>query len=718
MQKDRSLIFGILYYIVISLAIIIFGSPLFRVLGFEYAGLISLFASVHLLYYVVERTSSGKKGDILTTIQDVSPPVLLFSTIPLAISLLGTPIIPNCDIVYGIVMYVKIVYPTAFIATLFGIHYGWVSKTPAKRKINVAAFWLVTLLISFLPGYINPQIFVYGWQYGYFPGFVWDAAMSLKPAYWWSRGIMIFFGIHFLLDDIAFIRAGAQTRKERLKVKSKYWLLLLLVATLIESTLGVMGITVSHVIVEKKLKISRKVEGNIILHYADSTFTEDEEVLLKYNTSHYASEIRALYGITYNKPIDVYIYPSEEMYDRYIGTKSASITKPWLSEVHITKGNLVSLKHELVHAILSDHGNFPFDISWSTGLTEGSAVAVEEDYDGIRGCDEYAARILQLKLASGVREIMSFSGFASNASGKSYVFAGSFCKYLIRAYGDERFLQLYHSRDYDKLYGKSLSALEAEWVSSLHIFQTPMDHYDSLRVQFYFDRLSIVNEPCLRRIGRMTEDAEERYRLRKYAVADSIYELILQESDRLDAIRGRVYCQLQLHNMQAALAILDTSKAAATKHNSPALHLLRGDVIAMATGDLQKAQGEWAEALNMELSDRSFLAASARINCFAQAKEIGSVQEYLQNIYFSTTSDAFEKRIQLLSNLSSSDSAQNSFSDSRNYLLSAEYAAKGKLKESLYHLRKITLQGDNLFYTLIAKRVERLNAALVPITLQ
>lgn len=717
MHKDRSFAFGIAYYVIISLAIIVFASPLFRVLGFEYAGLISLFASVHLLYYVAEQTSSKNKGDILAAIRNVLYPVFSFSTIPLIVSLLSSIFIPNCDLFYGLIMYAEIVYPTAIIAILFGIHFGIISKTATRRRLYVASFWILTLLISLLPGYINPQIFTYGWQYGFFPGFVWDAAMSLKLAYWLSRAIVLLFGIAILFYDKALCKAI--DKKKRIKVREIYTLLFLLLIGLIFGALGNMGIAPTHSLIENTLLSSRMIEGNITLHYMTNSFTNDEEILLRYNVSRYAQEIHTLYGITNLKKIEVYIYPSEDAYDKYIGTRSASITKPWLAEVHIAKDNLSSLKHELVHAVLSDHGSFPFDISWSTGLTEGSAVAAEDEYDGIRNCDEYAARILQMNLAHGVKDIMSFSGFASNASGKSYVLAGSFCKYLIHQYGGEKFLQLYASRDYDKLYGKTLSSLEAEWVKSLVVYQTPMDDYDSLRVRFYFDRLSIINEPCLRRIGRMTQEAEEMYHARKYVASDSLYELVLRESDRLDAIRGRVYCQLQLRNMQAALAILDTTKAAVSIHNDPALHLLRGDVIAMATGDIQKAQAQWNEALRMELSDRSFLAAYARISCLAHAKESDKVQEYLMSIYSDTSSVASEKRIGILQSLSPIDEDDTSFSGCRNYLLAIEYSSKRKLRESLAYLTlALEHRRDDLFYTLIAKRVERLNAALVPITLR
>ena len=91
-----------------------------------------------------------------------------------------------------------------------------------------------------------------------------------------------------------------------------------------------------------------------------------------------------------------------------IGTRTASFSKPWLGEVHIAKENLESLKHEFTHVMLRQKGVFPFYASWSTGLTEGAAMSVEPEYDGIYTLDEHAARILQMHYATGVKEVMSF----------------------------------------------------------------------------------------------------------------------------------------------------------------------------------------------------------------------------------------------------------------------------------------------------------------------
>lgn len=636
MSARRSFIFGVLYYTLIPLAVILFASPLFAVIGFEFATIISLAMSIHLLFYTAEKTAVLPKGEFTQALKNIYLPAVIFTIIPFCVGIVNGLITNQCDLLLGMLMYIQGVIPTTIITVLFGIHFGWMKQKPVTRRVWVSAFWIITFLISLIPGYLNPQIFTYGWQYGFFPGFIWDAAMELQSAYWWSRLFVLLFAVSFLIEDYQLIKAGAITWKERVQVrKVNFWRSGILINAPIficMLLLSQIGITRSHDHIKQELIKTIDVKGSVIIHCTDSTFTKDELSLLQYKCSLYCDSIRSFFHITEKRLTHLYIYPSNEEMKKFVGTASASIAKPWMNELHISKDNLGSLKHELVHTLLSTYGNFPFDISWSTGLTEGAAVAMEESYDGIRNCDEYAARIVQLGLAKGVKEIMSFTGFVAQASGKSYTLAGSFSKYLIQHYGSEKFLSLYNTREYESIYGKPVDVLEREWIASLQPLQTPMNRYDSLRVRFYFDRTSILNEPCLRKIGRMMKEAGELFAQKRYKEADEIYDDVAHETDRLDAIRGRVFCQLRMNDPEAALAVLDTLSAAKTEQNSAALQNLRGDCIFLATGDTSRARAEWMKAMDLELSEASVINGYIRYYFLSRiSPEIG--RKYLTILY-------------------------------------------------------------------------------------
>jgi len=487
-------------------------------------------------------------------------------------------------------------------------------------------FWLSTFLLSLLPGYFSAKIYSYGWQYGYFPGLVWDEAMELQSEYWLSRVVEIAAIVSYLLYRSKIHKGKAGLRK--IFSSWQYWLLVGA-----SSSFGIFYfLQFSDYRLHDYLH-DVLISGNITVHFAGNNFRIDEAKYYHAEITRYASEIDSIYGLQPSQKIDVFVLPTADDLFQYVGTREASITKPWQRAVYITKGNLHSLKHELAHAILSDHGSLPFDMSWATGLTEGAAVAIEDDYDGIRSADELSEQIFQMGLSAGVKNVMQFSGFLNSAPSTSYVLSGSFAKHLIRQYGAEKFLTVYHDRDFHAVYSKSLPDLELEWKNHLKDIEKPLDHYDSLRSLYYFKRSSILRQPCIRRIGKLLKNADEAFKAKDYRLADSLYSNAATESGRLKAIRGRVFCKLHLNDPKAALAILDTTPSVRETQNLPALRLLRGDVIAMASGDLAAAATEWSEAMNLELGDSYFEAAFLRRYFFGSTNNVQGVQKILRDLY-------------------------------------------------------------------------------------
>ncbi len=624
--KKASFLYGTASYLAFSLCIILFSSPLFRILGFEYSGFAALFASLQILYYSALRSFEERENGATLILDDLWQPVFIFSLIPLAVSLFSAIFIPNCSLWDGILFYFEIVFPTALIAMLCGVFFGSLHYTKRRMIIYITLFWLSTFILSLLPGYFSAKIYTYGWQYGFFPGLVWDEAMELRNEYWISR-----------LVELAAISScmvyRLKTGKGKYDVRKIFslWQYWFLVAG--SASFGIFYFLQFSDYALHRYLHNVLLTGNITIHYADKNFSAEEERFYTAEVQRYADEIDSIYHLQPSKEIDVFVLPTADDLFYYVGTREASITKPWQRAVFIAKGNLHSLKHELAHAILSDRGSLPFDMSWATGLTEGAAVAIEDDYDGIHSPDELSAQIFQMDLSTGVKNVMQFSGFLNSAPSTSYVLSGSFAKYLVRQYGAEKFLQVYHDRDFDDTYSKSLSTLESEWKGQLKEFEKPIDHYDSLRTLYYFKRTSILRQPCIRRIGKLLKYAAELFKTKDYRLADSIYSIIITESGRLTAIRGRVFCQLHLNNPQAALAILDTTASAKESQNLPALRLLRGDVIAMASGDLAAAAGQWSEAMNLELGDSYFEAALFRRYFFGGANNVEGVQKILRDLY-------------------------------------------------------------------------------------
>lgn len=604
-RQWRSLMVSAAVLAVLAVLTIVFSSPLFRVLGFEYSALMAL-----ALSFVCGIAASRRPWEQWTSwkpFKEVILESLALASVPFVVSVLSLPFVRNCSFWDGLVFYLEIALPSAIFGGLFGLAFASLVKSRTMTCLLFIGFWVVTLFLSLLPGYTNPQLFSYGWQYGFFPGFIWDEAMELSNAYFAARVEQLVWVAFLLCIAKLFLLP-----KNRVRWTDRTPLLLigLIICSIILFVLhDQLGITSSHAFVQSSLSEEAQPAPNCTIYYAPGSLTNDEVDKIEWNVRWYLHDIERRFQLSADHPpIQIYIYPSGKSMFEYVGTRVASIAKPWLSEVDIAKGHLQSLQHELTHVLLRQKGVYPFYASWSTGLTEGAAMSVEPEYDGIYTLDEHAARILQLHYATGVEQIMSFTGFAANASEKSYVLAGSFSRYLLSAYGPEKFDRVYASLDWQKEYGKPVDSLEAEWKRWLVPLMTPLTAADSAHFRYYYDRVSIIFDPCLRRIGKLDRRAASAYGKNRFEEAKQLYTSAIEEGGGIEPLNGLSNAFLQLHQPGAALSVLDTTRNPVIQKQRIVLAPRRADLRAIEN-DTLTADSLYFTALAAKLSSGTFLAA-------------------------------------------------------------------------------------------------------------
>ena len=134
--------------------------------------------------------------------------------------------------------------------------------------------------------------------------------------------------------------------------------------------------------------------------------------------------------------------------------------------------------HEVSHVVAARHEDNSF-------FSEGLAVFLQDrfggDSDGLTHYQEppnlsldalivkYRHRLIPLKSLSLGNEVFAENG-APEQRKLAYLEAGSFIKYLYETYGVWRLRELYDSRtlNYDRVYGRSIQELEADWRN--HVF--------------------------------------------------------------------------------------------------------------------------------------------------------------------------------------------------------------------------------------------------------
>lgn len=614
----------------VSIIEIAFSSPLFATLGFEYSALMALSLS-----FVCGLEASLNKLAWRSRLGRV----LTLWSIPLLVSLLSLLWLRNCALWDGIILYFEIALPSALLGGAFGAAFSMFFRSRRTSFAAFVAFWIFTLVLSLLPGYTNPQLFTYGWQYGFFPGFVWDESLELSNAYLIFRFENFVWAAFVISIPIAIGSTSSLFKRAGIPAAlavAAFWMF---------SQNDIFHITSSHVRVEHSLShVSRPAPGCVV-HFDSASLSREEIEKVDADIRWYLFDIRQRFLLRdTTSAINLYIYPSAEALNVLVGTRAASIAKPWLGEVHIAKSNLHSLKHELTHVLLREKAAWPFYASWSTGLTEGAAMSVEPEFDGIYTLNEHAARILQLRYAFGVKPVMAFTGFAANASTKSYVLAGSFSRFLLNTYGPEHFDRVYVTLNFEKEYGKPIDSLDVEWKRWLAPLMTPLEADDSEHFRYYYDRASIIFNPCLRRIGKLERKAQNAFVRKEYTDAERLYRDAVTAGGGIGPLVGESYAILMQDQDERALELLDTSRSPELQKQRAALYLEKADLGVLT--HVQSAQANYASAERVKISSGQFILAYVR--SVLDTSDVASIfHTYLHHLYHRRSLDDSIRRVLL-----------------------------------------------------------------------
>ncbi len=120
--------------------------------------------------------------------------------------------------------------------------------------------------------------------------------------------------------------------------------------------------------------------------------------------------------------------------------------------------------HELTHLFTWNVFGRPISAMLSEGAATYMGMSLIADSDHIP-MDTFCAAYHQAGKLPRVSANLRFEGHLLDLP--NYYAAGCFAQYLIETYGPERFGQLYSSGDYSSVYGKSLTALEKDWIAEI-----------------------------------------------------------------------------------------------------------------------------------------------------------------------------------------------------------------------------------------------------------
>ena len=599
--------------------------PLLNYLGFESAFVTALMGSFVAGFLTIARLrpiylavqAQGQPFTARTAFASIIPVNLLLLAIPLALLCVNAVFVPNCDFAEGCAFFLLLPVVSVFFATALGLFCTVHYRHP---RLAFMGYGILSVIYVLYTGYATPAIFSYNFFYGYFPGFSYDELLPLGwPLVtfrmltvivaglfvWWSHII-----VTGLPRDAGTFTKGAALLRILATRHTAASVLLLAGAAVLFLFRCQLGWESSAAFVRTTLGGMTETEHFTIYFDSSSTRVGDLAVIVQEHEFRLHQILEAC-ALSRTEKIISYIYPTTESKRRLIGIGETEIAKPWSREVHMTRSSMdASLKHELVHVIAGQFGLPVIHASFSTGLVEGIAVAVDGSW-GYRTLPQYAAALRAAGLAPPVDRLMTPAGFIAQSSSVSYVLAGAFCKFLLDTYGMRPLLQVYRTGDYETAYQLPLDALIAAWQRSLDA--VPVGASDSASVDVFFRRPPLFGKVCARVHARRLREARELLRRHRDEEALERYAALAARSGGYDALAGLMTAHFRKGDYAAVNGLYDS----VTTHDPIprrylALGIMAGDA-RWGNGDTAGAARLYGEVRAARLSPGLLEAAAVRL---------------------------------------------------------------------------------------------------------
>ncbi len=433
-----------------GLCLILYGTPLTRILHAESAAIIA--GAAWFVAGLSSLTLFARDVPFRRTLTTQ----LAVLTVPWLFLTLSLVVAANCGYWQGLLLYLVFAPPS--VALSVAIAYALAATRIHCKKMALVAVGLAIAVSGCLYDLaLHPQFYVYNHVFGGVLGPVYDEELALR------RGIFTFRGLTLIWAAFAW-QIGRRLRGmhiPRAAIAST------VATTGLAYTFSVtLGFNTSYRHIERTLSGHVRTEHFDIRYDPESLELDDVRRLAGDHEYRYAELARRL-NTEVSDRIVTYLFPDSDTKARLTGARTTNVAPVWLRrpQVHVlaTHYDLV-FPHELAHVFSREFGLPILRASWSAGLIEGLAVALEPP-DGLPTAHQQMAALAMAEPGIGDRLSRRLSpiGFWTGRGAVSYVATGSFVGYLLHAYGLERLRRVYASGNFASIYGKSAKELAGEW---------------------------------------------------------------------------------------------------------------------------------------------------------------------------------------------------------------------------------------------------------------
>lgn len=549
--RDKFLYIAAAILFILNIALLQF--PLLNALGYESSLINSIFIVIFSGITVMGKLKRGEffKGVFAKSFLSLLEVFALFLLLPLAVFILHALFFKSCPLGLGLQFYFLFAIP----ALLIGGGLGALSRLIFRRFPGIAFTILLigVLLPSALEMYLYPQTYFYNAIIPYFPGSFYDEAIEITPALIGSRLLYTaYFGLLFAASLTAFY----------LKWKRSYKLalsgLFIIIFSLLAYNSPNMGYSTTIDIMTKELDGKAETEHFIIYFPSSIDKKELESIILHHEYYYY--ELAEYLKVKPARKITSFLFLNAGQKQRLLGPANADVAKPWLYQTYTNYDNYKStLKHEIAHCFSAEFGVtiFKGPYAFNPSLAEGIAMAAENEYS--ESALHYMAALAYVNnYKYPLYKLFKGLNFFAHNSAFSYIYAGSFVKYLTDEYGIAKFKELYGSSDYTEIYGKDITALADEYYNFIAQYNGDSSKAKSI---YYFGRASIFNKECPRYSAARLTETWKLYSAEKYSAAEQEFEILYEDTRTYSSLAGRVGSLIKLKKYEEAWKYMESAIA-------------------------------------------------------------------------------------------------------------------------------------------------------------
>lgn len=530
-----NLFFSIVLIVIISFNLIFSQLPLVNLLSYESSVLNGILISfIGGLYWLFKNKKGNTKFYHL----------LVFLLVPFIILTFSTLFCFSCPIDDGIFFFLILTVPSLFIGITLASFAKYVNS---KLKLFIFIFIWLILILGFLPElYFNPQVYFYNPIFGYYPGVIYDQNIEI------SSTLIVYRLSNLIICMLILILLN---KKEYLGGKGKHIVISIVILSVLMLYFNKsrFGFATEIDTIKNELRGELNTEHFRII-YPD-TLNQTAIDLLKYEHEFSYYSISKQLNTDLGDKITSIVFESGAQKKKLFGSENADVAKTWLGQIYLNYRNYDrTVKHEISHIFSAEFasGLFKIPSDFNPGIIEGFAMAVENNFDDY-DIDYIAALANKNNFKISLDNLFNGFSFFSNVSSISYIYSGSFMKFLAEKFSWKKFTEVYNKGEFKKIFDYEIPELEKEYYNYLNSILVENNKHQA---NYYFGRLPLFKKYCARATAKELRNSQDLLTQKKYDLAAEKFLEIYKYSNSYRALVGYVIAKKEKGNISDSIKFL------------------------------------------------------------------------------------------------------------------------------------------------------------------